>query len=267
MNAYHKKQKQKKRKSIFRKWHRRLGFAASIFLLNLAVTGVLLNHYESLGLQNTAVESNLLLNWYQIKAPTHAQCYSIKSAKLCQLDNLIYFNKQFIQKLEMPLKTAILNDEFFVVATNRELLLLTYDGQLIDQVKFKALSGSPIIFESVELVASHQNRLLVELNQLVFQVDWDNYSLTAMPSVNHERLATWQKLPANLQVSQGELVALAQDYRQRQLSWLKVIQDLHSGSILGLSGKVTNDITALILILLALSGFITWRRRKHPPAE
>ena len=55
MSPYHIKQKDKKRKNLFRKWHRRIGFTAAIFLLNLAVTGILLNHSDDLELVNEAI--------------------------------------------------------------------------------------------------------------------------------------------------------------------------------------------------------------------
>ena len=55
---------------------------------------------------------------------------------------------------------------------------------------------------------------------------------------------------------------LSETYRQRQISYLKVVQDLHSGQIFSVQGKLLTDLVGILVILLAISGFITWQRRK-----
>ena len=55
-----------------------------------------------------------------------------------------------------------------------------------------------------------------------------------------------------------ELSLLQSAYRDDQITWLKVIQDLHSGNIFTAQGKLVIDLIGLVLIFLAISGFIIW---------
>ena len=74
MSPYLKKQNDKRRKNLFRKWHRRIGFTAAIFLLNLAITGIMLNHYDDLELHKKYIESDWIIGMYGIKAPDNIIC-------------------------------------------------------------------------------------------------------------------------------------------------------------------------------------------------
>src|SRR4029077_6844144 len=59
---------------FLRRWHMRIGLAAVVFFLFLAVTGVVLNHGAELGLDNRYVHASWLARWYGISAerPRHA---------------------------------------------------------------------------------------------------------------------------------------------------------------------------------------------------
>ena len=83
MTEYKKKQNDKRRKNLFRKWHRRIGFAAALFLINLAVTGILINHSDDLELHKTYVTSDWITKAYGIRSPNSARC--IEKLKLCQI--------------------------------------------------------------------------------------------------------------------------------------------------------------------------------------
>src|SRR5438309_5297333 len=58
---------------LLRRWHARIGFAAMLFFLILAVTGLVLNHGGSLGLDGRYVHAGWLARWYGIKTqlPRH----------------------------------------------------------------------------------------------------------------------------------------------------------------------------------------------------
>src|SRR5213592_1749983 len=59
---------------LLRRWHARIGFAAMLFFLILAVSGLALNHGGSLGLDGRYVHAEWLARWYGIKTqpPRHA---------------------------------------------------------------------------------------------------------------------------------------------------------------------------------------------------
>jgi len=58
------------------------------------------------------------------------------------------------------------------------------------------------------------------------------------------------------------LQLVANRFREQQITWLKLMQDIHSGQIFGFQGKLLNDIVGIIIILLAISGIILWKRKR-----
>src|SRR5690349_2498017 len=50
-----------------RRWHARIGFAALLFFLLIAVTGVALNHGSDLGLDSRQVHAAWLARWYGLR--------------------------------------------------------------------------------------------------------------------------------------------------------------------------------------------------------
>src|SRR5260221_13933957 len=53
---------------LLRRWHARIGFSAMLFFLILAVTGLILNHGEGLGLDGRYVHAGWLARWYGIQS-------------------------------------------------------------------------------------------------------------------------------------------------------------------------------------------------------
>lgn len=253
MNAYKKRQKQKKRNGVFRKWHRRLGFVASLFLFNLAITGVLLNHYEPIELHKSYVTSDWLLDLYGIQPPQQAQCFNNEQNKLCQIDDFIYINNLFWRQIESPVNGFVENSQGLLIATSKEIFWLTPQLDLIDKLSIQeSLPHTTLQWWSLD------DSLVARTKAGDFQLNLDEMQ--------------WQPLQISdpiiepLQAASSPIEAsLSQDYRGRQISHLRLIQDLHSGRLIGLTGQITNDLTALILLWLSISGFVTWKRRlkKH----
>lgn len=254
------KQRRTQRKQIFRKWHRRIGFAFSLFLFNLAITGILLNHYEYFGLHKSHVESDWLLDWYDVKAPDDIQCFKLKPTVICQIDDLVYSmhqSPQLFQEQTRPLINVVKQKETIHLVTADKNYIVDHQLNLIE------------IINVADEFASLIQDAFIQDNQLYFQTDktWlvfdeDNYLLVP---VDESKLAIQN--PSNKAVfnltDKSQLDFLKQNYRQKQISHLKLVQDLHSGQILANFGKWVTDLTGVAVLLLAISGFITWQRRKN----
>ena len=68
-----------------------------------------------------------------------------------------------------------------------------------------------------------------------------------------------------LTLSEGDNVEqeVARSYRGEGVNIEKIILDLHTGKIFGLSGTVISDLAALALLFLTFSGLYNlWRRKK-----
>ncbi|WP_444997674.1 PepSY-associated TM helix domain-containing protein [Aliikangiella sp. IMCC44359] len=253
MNKYHKQQKLRKRKGIFRKWHRRLGFAASVFLLNLAITGVLLNHYESFGLHLNHIKSAWLLDIYGVKAPKQAVCFTSKQMTACQLDHQLYINQLFFNEEEGKLLGVLQHANFYFAITTHHLYVFTENWELAEKISYLDDLESNIV------AAAYTNGLLaVNTGKSDFIMELSSFEWQPPEEIKQLKLNHFEPTP----LTESSLVSLQDNYKARQITQLRFVQDLHSGRLLGLSGQLFNDITAVIIILLAISGFITWQRRK-----
>ena len=104
-------------------WHRMLGIAAGVFVLLLAVTGLMINHTESLELDERYAKADWLLNWYGIAPPADAVSYRLGEHWVSQLGNRLYLDGE-----EIPGSYGRL----LGVAGTRQLLVIAVEGDRVD---------------------------------------------------------------------------------------------------------------------------------------
>lgn len=220
------------RKMFFRKWHRRIGFAASLFLLILASTGILLNHYESLALHQHYIQSTWILDWYGVKQPQKIHCIK-SSSTICQVGSHLYSatqqtKLQLLSSDATALRMVINSPSETYIVTDTRVDIYNPDFQLIESLDRR----------------DELNRALI--NGILSENDHSKAALNQVVE------------PVNSQLKQ----VLSDQYRRQQITYLKFIQDLHSGQLFNLPGKLFTDLLGITLLILAISGFITWQRRK-----
>lgn len=262
-----------KRKKFVRKWHRRIGFTISIFLLNLAITGILLNHYESFGLHKKFLTSSLLLNWYGVKAPQRFSCSEklnlLTNNRICQLDkNLISLSdSDDITQLSMRDSELLLITEIdgnLLLVSSSEIKLLQSDLVVIDEINLSEEYDYQVI--DARLINDYLSLNVQSLvnvgtrKQIGFNLD--DFELSGSESTINLTLDKSEEFKLSRVTDPHIQSQLSDYYRQHQIHLLKFVQDLHSGQILSTNGKFLMDFVAFLLILLALSGFITWKRNK-----
>lgn len=238
-------------------WHRYIGIAAALLVILLAVTGLLLNHTDRLQLDRRHVTNETLLGWYGIEAPHTATAYRAGALWLVQLDTRLYLVSDKVQQRELaaadgPLQGALAYRDMLVVALGDRLLLLTPQGELIEQLG--AAEGVPAAITGLGRTA--HNRLALATSRGTFIADPD--------------LLRWQpagKAPAGIVWSQPAALPealhdrLAQAYRGKGLPLERVILDLHSGRIIGPGGVYLMDAAAIGMLFLACSGIWLWLMR------
>ncbi len=248
-------------------WHRYAGISAALFVLILALTGIALNHTERLNLDSSFVESDWLLQWYGIDAPAQQHAYQVGEHWLTHVGDGLYLGEQRIDgNYTLPVG-ALSFPHFIAVAVAGKILLLTYDGEVIEHLG--GMQGVP----------SGMNKIgLLKDGSIVIQAA-HGYYLTDRDFLNwHEQEqvvdVTWSvpgSAPASL------LVRVAQLYRSNELPVERVMLDLHSGRLFGSWGPWVMDAAAVLLVFLALSGTWLWakqlirkrqrRHSKHPASH
>lgn len=234
---------------FLRRWHTRIGLAAVVFFLFLAVTGVVLNHTAELGLDNRYVHASWVARWYGISAerPRHA----FRSGG----HDLIAANGRWVldgrlsgEKLPPPIGLVELAD-MVVVASSTSLYLYGKDGVLIDRLERNALPGVP-----VQAIGAGASQLMLRTASGTFE------SSDALSWKRAPRDAIAWSSPADLSAAEGERYA---QMLEPGVSVQRVLLDVHSGRFAGRYGPLVVDLLAVFLTVLSLSGAWLFFKRKH----
>jgi uncharacterized iron-regulated membrane protein len=223
-------------RKALRKIHRWIGLLASLWLLQLAVTGLLLQLADELGFTDRYVTSPAVLNWF-----SHGhlqQAFDVQSAVVIQLDDRVGLGQQVITVAE-PLVAANRLEGHWLLATANTLRWYSDGGEAVMQLD--DFDGLPTPVTALH-VADEQ--LMLNSGQQWYQWQADAFAFTPVAFDN----------PSGAQARQ-----LSREERQRAFAQLlnnrlsidKVLHGIHSG----LKGSVwLNILSALALLYLCVSG-------------
>ncbi len=238
---------------FFWRWHRRVGLTAALIVVLVSVTGILLNHTSEVGLGKSPVRQLWLLNFYGVETPELVH-FSLANHWVSGDDNqYLYLDGQQVAYCNGSLIGAAKTDDLLVAACSNELVLMTSAGEVVERLG--ETYGLPVPLTAIgrctdDLCLQSQGEIWVaDLQQLV----WGSRRQSAQWSQASSIPAAFQQTIVDQQLGSD-------------LSWERVIQDLHSGRIFGRWGVWAVDLSALFLMFLSLSGFFLWyqqyRRRR-----
>lgn len=247
MSRHHRRHRRWKFFSLF-VWHRYTGLSIASLVLLLAVSGIALNHTNRLQLDQQFVQSPWLLDYYGIKQPEKL-VYRVQDHWISQIGSQIFLDATRIPGEFAALRGAVYAQPMLVIATLNKIILLTEEGQLVEQLGSETLPG-----EIEQIGLNTHAYIIIQTANGNYRTDanfleWSKYNQ------DDAQWCVQKNLPEALHTT------LDQQYRGASLSWERVILDLHSGRILGTFGIVLMDIAALGLIFLAASGCIVWMQR------
>jgi len=229
-----------------------MGLTAAAFVVILAVTGLILNHTETLKLDSRMIKSDVLLDWYRIAPPENPVSFSTGNSWISQLGQRLYFNGQEIADTTGKLIGAATLNDIIVIAVNDQILLTTLTGQLIERLG--SADGVPAGMRAITSDDNDRLLILAAHGTYITDSDFIEWQERATTSTN------WSKpseIPAELY---RQLVTA---YRGSGLPMERVILDIHSGRILGPWGVYVMDAAAILFILLAAAGIWLWAKRNH----
>jgi len=242
----HRKRAHFSTRSVYQ-WHRYIGINAALFVLLLSITGLMLNHTESLSLNKKNIQNNWLLDHYGIVAPEKVQSYAIEEHWASQWDNHIFYNQFDLGIHHERLVGAIKFQHSFVFALENSLLLISEEGELIE--KLTGNEGIPAAISAIGL--TDKLKVAVMASHGIYTADDD----LIIWQDNKQAITVWadhKELPIPLYQT------ILEQYRGKGLSLERVILDLHSGRLFNQGGVYFMDFIALLLILLACSGLWLW---------
>ena len=231
-------------------WHRRMGLTAIVLVIILAITGIMLNHTEALKLDQSYVDSSLLLGWYGLEPEGEAISYDVGEHVITVLDHQVFFNSYPVARTEQTFHGAVNADQLIVLAFDTELLLLTSDGEFVERMP----TGHG--FSNIQRIGVKYKRPVIETTEPYYYMadehilDWDVVINEGIEWARETRLSETQR------------DVLLESFRGRGLTMERVILDLHSGRIFGQYGIYLMDAAAVVLLWLSGSGLWVWWRRR-----
>jgi len=238
-----------------REWHRKLGIIAALFLIFLSISGIALNHTDTLALAHSPIKSEFLLDHYGISSPTDVRFYG--DNHLIITDHLVWLGDKLLLESTSNIigitPMTINKQQTFAVVSSDQLYFYTKSGELIDQLGDE--SGFPVGANAIALsynmlvIKSAGRTLFYNNDTLMFQAMFQSDFLT--------KKVDW--IIAN-KVNEETINTAKLNYRAQHLTLERIILDAHSGRILGVFGVLFMDMAAVLLILLSVSGIYIWLR-------
>jgi|TARA_R100000789_G_scaffold38975_1_gene41104 hypothetical protein len=239
--------KQRKPTGHWRRWHRWLGLLVALPVLVLSVTGVLLNHIESLDWADDPLPSWLARS-YGVPLSEQIHGSQVDGHWYAQTGERLFMDGSAVASCLAPFQGAVAAQGLTVAGCGGDLLLLQGSeqverlrpGQGVPAFTRLGVAGEALVLET-------ENRLLrfglENLNSVVLAVpDWQPVVIEPLPAVLQPRLQA-ASVPESL-------------------NWQRLLQDLHAGRVFGWAGQLVMDLAALLLVILALTGVIIWSRSR-----
>lgn len=235
-----------------RHWHARIGILVAIFLLFLSLTGLALSHTDVLGLDKRQIHAEWLMRWYGLKPSIPDRGFLFKDGYLAASDGRWVMDGKLLAEPTQALVGAVSWGRMRGLANADELYLYLADGRLVDKLSGASLPASPI-----QNIGNVDGKLAIKTVKGVYITE---------DGLNWQPLTSGEPVWSVAQGLPESASASLQQAFSPSLSLERIVLDLHSGRILGRYGPLFMDITALVLIVLALSGvwiYLRSFRRKH----
>ncbi len=253
MSRHHRRKHRFKLRSFYI-WHRYMGITAAAFMVLVAVTGVFMNHTERLGVDDSFVDDDWILDWYGIQTPDNMTSFRVGDRFVTRMGKHLYLDLNEFEGRYRELTGAAKLTDMLVVAVDDSILLLTPEGELVERLQ--AEDGVPAAMQRIGVDAAGD--LVVEGAYQLYTPDSDFLRWQAWDGDRSRiRWAQAEALPATLQQ------ALQRHYRGEALPLARVLADLHTGRFFGRFGPWLIDLSALLLLLLSLSGSWMWYKRRR----
>ncbi|MBQ0832702.1 PepSY domain-containing protein [Marinobacter sp.] len=241
------------RRKFLRLSHRYIGVVSAVFLILIAATGTAINHLKDVGMEDSVLTWPPLLRWYGLSnGPQEIVSFNTDSGVLVSwMNSQLFLGKeplQLEQIVDSPLLGIVEGPGFLAAATSDSITLLTRTGVLIDRLGQENLPGR------IRKFGSKAASFFIDTPNGQFRTTSSFLSWTEAPSVN-EQVAWSSQRPTPAAVRKQ----LLDTYQGDGISLQQLLLDLHSGRILGI-GPWISDLSALAILLLAISGIINWRR-------
>ena len=235
-----------------RKLHKYLGFAFSLFILHLTITGILLTYPKTFNIEETYISNFFILKKYNMD--TYREVYGLNNIEdeVVIIKNNIYVNSKFIDKFsDEVINILYQKKEKKVIILSKSTIGIYFfennDGELeindiislentkkVEHLGVNLTSNTVFLKNNNEYYILDNNSLLKLSKQQDKNIKWSNISRI------DKKLAKYY-----LNIHQGKGVSLT-----------RILTELHNGKFFGSIFTLILFFSSLSLIFLTLSSFI-----------
>ena len=238
------------------KSHRLFGLFLIAFILLLSTTGIALNHTDALGLAKLKAPGFIAARYYADISDIEVMGFKVEQQHFYALGGQLYANGLSVTDCNF-LQGAVAMHEQWVALCDSELLFITPQLEFIEQVGLTYGLPEQVLDPAWDKSTLHESMLAAVLEKdrpglLILKTSRGNISLDPLQLMANDYTGSVSYISA-VPVPDKYLLA-------ETISWQQFILDLHSGVFAGKVGKWWMDMVAILLILMAFSGFFMWRR-------
>ncbi len=239
----------KRRRHVARKWHRWLGLVAAVPILWVAISGIMLNHAERLGLNERMVTNGWILKHYNQLPEGEPQALVVGDRLITGWGNELFLDEEAIP-LQGELVGAVAYKGQLLIATPDKIGVFDGADELLLELDDLSLPGTP-----VQALGVMDEKLHLKVADQIFVLSEDFFSA--------EKVAAQLDViePRKLLAEERDSLTKAIRTRRGMPLW-RVITDAHSGRLFGWPGWVVTDLSAVSLIVLTLLGLRLFPKRK-----
>lgn len=226
------------------KWHRWIGFAIALIVVLLSITGVALNHTSGLDLGGRAMPgwASALFYGHEVE---ELPLFTAANHEFTQCGaGQLRVNGKKIMRCGQ-LSGVLQTDEYLVAVCDPQLAIFSTDAEFIEPFyptgSLTSVASLGDIPAAILLRASDQQATVLDL-----------VTMESQPVTEASGLPETSQL-----VVVGETGGIS-----NTLTWERLLQDLHAGRAVGGWGVWLVDLTALGLLWLTASGYLSWRARQ-----
>jgi hypothetical protein len=202
-----------------------------------------------------------------VSAPENVYCIQNTGIQkpICQIGEKIYYGEDLLLDEAGPLVGMLQKKNLFYLFTANDLQIYTIEMELVETVS--SASGLPIPIRNVFILKlddkAERTIGIITVDEVYF-LNQNEMTWKIFNSDDTDKLISGRSNNQTLtKLSKQDAAHYIDLYLDRQITQLKLVQDFHSGSILSISGRILTDLIGLIVIVLAISGFIAWQKRKE----
>ncbi len=232
-----------------RSLHRTVGAIVALFVILLAITGVLLNHTTELKLDQRYLTWNWLLEHYGVASVEADAVYLLDQNVVSQFDTQLFVDATPVTNVQRPVLGGVVLDDLMVIATDDALILLSPEGEFIERMGSAA--GVPPEIQNIGLFHGDP---VIQTRDGTWRSDFllDQWERVSLDGVGW---SSPQPMPDSVEAD------LATYFHGNGITVEQLVLDIHNGHIVDRFGVWLLDAFAVLMIFISLTGLWMWGRR------